>query len=429
MKGEKIGFCLREFVNVQSRTWPGINKPGGVGRITKIDPVTNTVCVKYVLGGSEKNVDVKYCSTIDTNAPLVGSPTRKRKVSCFSPGAKIFDRTPSPYGKHASPTVERPTEEMTATSSQPSPVAASPEPHQSIQAAKKKQIISPEDPTTSSTQSEAFVPTPSCVTKEGFPFSLSEFVVVQSRTWPGVNKPGGVGQILKIDYAKRQVEVKYVLGGREKGVSIEYCTPKDQVQEQKRESIKTDFFHDKIIAFKASRRPLTKEETARLDAARKKKLEEIKSLLKAEKQPLNQKTKPIVVAAAVTNEKTVAQKGACGDLDDCSIPAVVGTAESEPCNRASSSGVKSISLISNIFNEAMLPLKKRKISALEHLSSTASSPIGNYLTDRVCKVHHESAILPETSEMEDQHLKELAATQWKQSQERLKLAKDVIVEM
>ena len=46
-------------VTVESRTWVGINKPGGVGRIVSCNQ-DSTYNVVYVLGGSEKNVEAKY---------------------------------------------------------------------------------------------------------------------------------------------------------------------------------------------------------------------------------------------------------------------------------------------------------------------------------------------------------------------------------
>ena len=56
-------FSLNEQVNVESRTWPGINKPGGVGKIVKIHSegtTTVAVDVKYILGGTEKDVELQY---------------------------------------------------------------------------------------------------------------------------------------------------------------------------------------------------------------------------------------------------------------------------------------------------------------------------------------------------------------------------------
>jgi hypothetical protein len=47
-------------VQITSRTWPGINKPGGHATITAILPCHSRVDVKYVLGGREKNVELIY---------------------------------------------------------------------------------------------------------------------------------------------------------------------------------------------------------------------------------------------------------------------------------------------------------------------------------------------------------------------------------
>lgn len=59
-------FNIGDIVFVQARTWPGINKLGGMGRISKIN-VGNTYNVQYILGGSEKSVKPKYIrkETID----------------------------------------------------------------------------------------------------------------------------------------------------------------------------------------------------------------------------------------------------------------------------------------------------------------------------------------------------------------------------
>ena len=47
-------------VSVQSRTWPGINKPGGAGRVTKVHSSGTAYDVKYVLGGHDRRVPRKY---------------------------------------------------------------------------------------------------------------------------------------------------------------------------------------------------------------------------------------------------------------------------------------------------------------------------------------------------------------------------------
>jgi hypothetical protein len=53
------GVSVGDTVMVDSRTWPGVNKPGGAGRVTSIN-VNCTFNIKYLLGGSERSVDADY---------------------------------------------------------------------------------------------------------------------------------------------------------------------------------------------------------------------------------------------------------------------------------------------------------------------------------------------------------------------------------
>lgn len=58
-------ITLNQQVHIESRTWAGINKPGGHAKITKIHydeagTVPNMVDVKYVLGGTEKDIELTY---------------------------------------------------------------------------------------------------------------------------------------------------------------------------------------------------------------------------------------------------------------------------------------------------------------------------------------------------------------------------------
>jgi hypothetical protein len=54
-------FTVGQWVSVASRTSPGINQPGGIGRITALDEDRCQVSVKYVLDGRhEKNVHLQY---------------------------------------------------------------------------------------------------------------------------------------------------------------------------------------------------------------------------------------------------------------------------------------------------------------------------------------------------------------------------------
>lgn len=59
-------FMVGEIVDVQSRTWPGINKPGGTAKIKSFDAATGCYNVSYVLGGKEDGVEEKFISARNT---------------------------------------------------------------------------------------------------------------------------------------------------------------------------------------------------------------------------------------------------------------------------------------------------------------------------------------------------------------------------
>jgi len=75
-------FDVGTLVNVESRTWPGINKPGGVGHVTAA--YEDCVDVEYVLGGKEKDVDLEFVTEHaferddDNNAGRVRASGRRR---------------------------------------------------------------------------------------------------------------------------------------------------------------------------------------------------------------------------------------------------------------------------------------------------------------------------------------------------------------
>ena len=57
-------FTENEIVEVASRTWPGVNKPGGVGRVIRVGE-DNTYDVNYILGGREKGVEARYITSVN----------------------------------------------------------------------------------------------------------------------------------------------------------------------------------------------------------------------------------------------------------------------------------------------------------------------------------------------------------------------------
>jgi len=71
----KVGTIIR----VQARTWPGVNKPGGVARISKVHDRTEVGTkydVTYILGGKEKFVDSVFISKHEENKGSFISPQK-----------------------------------------------------------------------------------------------------------------------------------------------------------------------------------------------------------------------------------------------------------------------------------------------------------------------------------------------------------------
>jgi SNF2 family DNA or RNA helicase len=68
-------------VEVTSRTWSGINKPGGVGRVWKVND-DGTFDVKYALGGSEKKIDRQWIRAVveeERRRPVAPPPKKKAR--------------------------------------------------------------------------------------------------------------------------------------------------------------------------------------------------------------------------------------------------------------------------------------------------------------------------------------------------------------
>ena len=89
-------FGIGEVVDVQSRTWPGINKPGGTARVKSFDVASQSYCVTYMLGGKEDGIDAEYVKlhtdegvrerrraiVVNVPAPVIAMKKKKRKVLC-----------------------------------------------------------------------------------------------------------------------------------------------------------------------------------------------------------------------------------------------------------------------------------------------------------------------------------------------------------
>lgn len=69
-------FSVGDMVVIESRTWPGINKPGGVGKVIALK--NKTIDVKYTLGGSEKNIEIIYAKLWDVDLTTSVASTARR---------------------------------------------------------------------------------------------------------------------------------------------------------------------------------------------------------------------------------------------------------------------------------------------------------------------------------------------------------------
>ena len=87
VRGIKVG----DTVIVDSRTWPGVNKPGGAGRVTSFN-IDSTFNIKYLLGGSERKVDAEYVHLRNlTAAPVERSRSRRTFYDPINNEAVITD--------------------------------------------------------------------------------------------------------------------------------------------------------------------------------------------------------------------------------------------------------------------------------------------------------------------------------------------------
>jgi hypothetical protein len=80
-------FAVGTIVQVEDRCWPGINKQGGVGRITKVHVDGGSILydVVYVLGGREKKVEAVFVSEQELDQKRNRSPPKSVEKANLSP--------------------------------------------------------------------------------------------------------------------------------------------------------------------------------------------------------------------------------------------------------------------------------------------------------------------------------------------------------
>ena len=101
-------FSVGTIVEVQSRTWPGVNKLGGVGRVTRVHTSPSVrYDIAYVLGGREKLVDAVFVSSNDRDLGRQKDVGSIRLRDTGIPKALLED-----LAKEGFDTVGAPTEEV-----------------------------------------------------------------------------------------------------------------------------------------------------------------------------------------------------------------------------------------------------------------------------------------------------------------------------
>lgn len=106
-------FNVGDMVVIQSRTWPGINKPGGVAKVIKVNVYNNTIDVKYTLGGSEKNIEFIYAKLWDIY--LTSSAAAARRTATTSSSSDTATR----YGVANSKKKKNSSNKISSTCKQP----------------------------------------------------------------------------------------------------------------------------------------------------------------------------------------------------------------------------------------------------------------------------------------------------------------------
>jgi hypothetical protein len=104
-------YQVGQLVHVEPRTWAGINRPGGVARIIKIDHCqygyVETVDVKYILGsGSDTKIDLDFIQPHE-ELDRTSRSRRGRDLYRASPAKASVTPRPSDHSNHMTMTTKK----------------------------------------------------------------------------------------------------------------------------------------------------------------------------------------------------------------------------------------------------------------------------------------------------------------------------------
>ncbi|GBG27772.1 Hypothetical Protein FCC1311_039952 [Hondaea fermentalgiana] len=241
-----------DLVDVAARTFPGMNKHGGVGRVTRICGDTEAVDVKYVLGGKESNIELKWVRRHHdgTNEALQERRSRRRAsappavmaqmrqdidrmdededilVSSFNrnirlagPSVQLMDHDKDEH------TSSRKTRDDSMVDDENDQEQDHDDDDAMEQESKAQSLLSrPPNRMRKSEQAPgAATAEPARITtrdnlNSAHSLQINDIVSIAPRTGPGENKPGGTARILRLDYATATADVKYILGGSDRAV-------------------------------------------------------------------------------------------------------------------------------------------------------------------------------------------------------------------
>jgi len=191
-------------------------------------------------------------------------------------------------------------------------------------------------------------------TLQEYPFPEGTLVTVSNRTWPGINKPGGAGKVLKAykdENGVHRVDVKYVLSGTEKFIEIEYVT-KQVYLENKRQRRRTK--EPVLESLHIQRKPTKK---AAKSVLKKKNIDSKEETAKkrTDTRPLQHKKRKKRVR---TNPKPVLQEYVVDTEEDEIEPSI--PREITIISSATSTG--SLSFSENLMNTNSSNNKKRRVA-------------------------------------------------------------------
>jgi hypothetical protein len=239
------------------------------------------------------------------------------------------------------------------------------------------------------------------INKACFEPKVGALVSVASRTWPGINKPGGVGKVSEITREDGIifVHVEYVLGGKENAIELEFVqehsfdeenkgrpsrSRRDRSSESAQENTSAPTKKDTAAKISKKKQPANKKKAALSDASskRNKVNKPVNSVTankaKPKKRKLSVSAKPVKskkVKKASTKPETKKVPAKKSEKEDQTTESI--SASPPPCNigRASSEAKETPSRITGVLKNVYSSMSKKAASFVETvIGKTGSEP-------------------------------------------------------